>query len=49
MDPKDRLAYELAMIQLQDARDECLRWLEDEPAAVAPRRVSHWWSLGRWQ
>ena len=44
MDDNDHLAYEAAMATLQDAREDCLRSLDDEEP-VAPRRRRPWWSL----
>jgi hypothetical protein len=51
MEQKDRLAYEVAMASLQDAREDCLRWLEDledlgeHEAPVARRRFSRWFGM----
>ena len=45
MEQKDRLAYELAMATLQDAREDCLRWLEDQAPVPSQERSSRWWSL----
>jgi hypothetical protein len=42
MDQKDRLAYEVAMATLQDTREDCLRWLEDQEPQVARRRLARW-------
>jgi hypothetical protein len=47
MDQKDRLAFEVAMATLRDARDECLRSLDEKAQEAAyghPARLS---SLGR--
>jgi hypothetical protein len=40
MDQKDRLAYEVAMAMLQDTREDCLRWLDDQKPAATRRSVS---------
>jgi hypothetical protein len=45
MDAKDRLAYEVAMAGLQDAREDCLRWLEDQDRVVTHRRPARWLSF----
>jgi hypothetical protein len=46
MDEKDRLAYELAMVTLQDTREDCLRWLDDQEPAAVRRRSARWRSFG---
>lgn len=46
MDQKDRLAYEVAMIELQDVREDCLRWLDDRQPVTTSRTATRWWSLG---
>jgi hypothetical protein len=45
VDDKDRLAYEVAMATLQDTREDCLRWLDDQKPAVTRRRSGRWWSF----
>ena len=45
MDQKDRLAYELEMATLQDTREDCLRWLEDQEPVATRRRSARWWSF----
>ena len=45
MDQKDRLAYEVAMAMLRDAREDCLRWLDDQEPVVTRRRSVRWSSL----
>ena len=47
MDQKDRLAYEVAMATLQDTREDCLRWLEDQEPAATPPRSTRWLGLDR--
>ena len=47
MSPDDRLAYERAMIALQDVREECLSHLDDEPPVAITRRGSRWWAFVR--
>ena len=47
MDQKDRLAYEVAMATLRDTREDCLRWLDDQPPAPAPAAPARWWSFGQ--
>ena len=46
MDQKDRLAYEVAMAALRDTREDCLRWLEDQPPVAASATPARWWSFG---
>ncbi len=45
MDQKDRLAYEVQMATLQDTREDCLRWLEDQEPVVDRRRSTRWWNF----
>ncbi len=45
MDQKDRLAYEVEMATLQDTREDCLRWLEDQEPVATRRRSGRWWSF----
>lgn len=45
MDAKDRLAYEVAMATLQDTREDCLRWLDDQEPVVPGRRTARWLSF----
>ncbi len=42
MSAKDRLAYVVAMAALEDTRQECLRWLDDEDPVVDHRRPGRW-------
>jgi hypothetical protein len=44
VDQQDRLAYEAAMATLQDERDDCLRWLDDEEPVPASPRPVRWWA-----
>jgi hypothetical protein len=44
MEQKDRLAYEVAMASLQDAKEDYLRWLEDSEPEEVSRRSPRWWS-----
>jgi hypothetical protein len=41
VDQKDRLAYEVAMAELRDTREDCLRWLDDQEPATT-RRSARW-------
>ncbi len=45
MDANDRLAYVVAMAALQDTREDCLRWLDDEEPVVPRRRPARWLSF----
>ena len=42
MDQQDRLAYEVAMAALRDAREDCLRSLADQQPVVDRRRPARW-------
>jgi hypothetical protein len=44
MEQKDRLAYEVAMATLQDTREDCLRWLEDQEPKAARGPLSRWFT-----
>ncbi len=46
VDANDRLAYVVAMAALQDTREDCLRWLDDEEPVVTHRRPARWFGLG---
>ncbi len=45
MDVQDRLAYEAAMVSLQETREDCLRWLDDQEPVISGRRPARWLSF----
>lgn len=47
MDQKDRLAFEVAMATLRDAREDCLRSLDEKAQEAAYGHPARLWSVGQ--
>ncbi len=47
MDQKDRLAFEVAMATLRDAREDCLRSLDEKAQEAVTRHPARRWSFGQ--
>ena len=47
MDQKDRLAFEVAMATLRDAREDCLRSLDEKAREASTVHPARWWSFGQ--